>query len=189
MTHLLEKFAPLDSVVYSHKRLVRSTRASPRVSLPREKGVATDAGITKKTAANALGAISRAIHTALKKKTGYVRISDEGTFKVSQGRARAGVNPRTGRKIKLSPVEGNKVYTGRDEVEYRIKEGKTTFRRDRTGCNPIAASSGRLFTGALVYNILCAFMEFHLRGEEAKGSIEPLSTRRIKVGFKVHPAP
>jgi DNA-binding protein HU-beta len=63
--------------------------------------VAKQAGITKKAATSALDAIIGAVHDSLKKKTGSIRISDLGTFKVSQRKARAGVNPRTGQKIKI----------------------------------------------------------------------------------------
>ena len=63
--------------------------------------VAKQADITKKAATSGVDAIVGAIHDSLKKKTGSIRISDLGTFKVSQRKARAGVNPRTGQKIKI----------------------------------------------------------------------------------------
>ena len=63
--------------------------------------VAKQAGITKKSATIALDAIVGAVHDSLKTKGGSIRISDLGTFKVSQRKARAGVNPQTGQKIKI----------------------------------------------------------------------------------------
>ena len=63
--------------------------------------IAKQADITKKAATSALDAFIGAIHDSLKKKTGSIRISGLGTFKVSQRKARAGVNPRTGKKIKI----------------------------------------------------------------------------------------
>ena len=64
--------------------------------------IAKEAGITKKAAAIALDAIVGAVHASLKKKNGSIRISDLGTFKVIQRKARQGVNPQTGKKIKIA---------------------------------------------------------------------------------------
>ncbi len=63
--------------------------------------IAEEAGITKKAANTALEAVVGAIHDSLKKKDGKIRIADLGTFKVTQRKARAGVNPQTGKKIKI----------------------------------------------------------------------------------------
>ncbi len=63
--------------------------------------IAKDAGVSKKAASLALDAIVRAVHDALKKKDGGIRISDLGTFKVVQRKARTGVNPQTQKKIKI----------------------------------------------------------------------------------------
>jgi DNA-binding protein HU-beta len=63
--------------------------------------VAKQAEITKKAATSAVDALVGAIHDSLKKKAGSIRISGLGTFKVGQRKARAGVNPRTGKKIKI----------------------------------------------------------------------------------------
>lgn len=63
--------------------------------------IAGEAGITKKAASAALKAFVGAVHDALKKKDGKIRISDLGTFRVLQKKARTGVNPQTGKKIKI----------------------------------------------------------------------------------------
>ena len=63
--------------------------------------ISTEAGISKKAAAAALKAIIGAVHDSLKKKDGKIRISDLGTFRVLHRKARAGVNPRTQKKIKI----------------------------------------------------------------------------------------
>ena len=67
--------------------------------------IAKEAGITKKAAAAALDAVVGAVHASLKKKDGSIRIADLGTFKVSQRKARAGVNPQTQKKIKIPAMK------------------------------------------------------------------------------------
>jgi DNA-binding protein HU-beta len=67
--------------------------------------ISTEAGITKKAAASALKAIVGAVQDSLKKKDGTIRISDLGTFRVSQRKARAGVNPQTRAKIKIPAMK------------------------------------------------------------------------------------
>lgn len=62
--------------------------------------VAEEAGITKKAAALALESLVTAIHGVLK-KNGKIRIADLGTFSVGKRKARTGVNPQTGKKIKI----------------------------------------------------------------------------------------
>jgi DNA-binding protein HU-beta len=63
--------------------------------------IAKDADITKKAAITALNAIVGAVHKALKKKDGSIRIANLGTFKVIKRKARSGVNPQTRQKIKI----------------------------------------------------------------------------------------
>ena len=63
--------------------------------------IAEEAGVTKKAAAAALQAVVGAVQDSLKKKDGTIRITDLGTFKVSQRKARSGVNPQTQKKIKI----------------------------------------------------------------------------------------
>lgn len=63
--------------------------------------MAEAAGITKKAASQALNSVVQAVHEALKKKDGRMRIADLGTFRVVKKKARAGVNPQTRKKIKI----------------------------------------------------------------------------------------
>ena len=63
--------------------------------------MAKEAGIAKKGAAAALNAFVKSVHDSLKKKTGKIRIPDLGTFIVAHRKARTGVNPQTGKKIKI----------------------------------------------------------------------------------------
>jgi len=64
--------------------------------------MAKEAGVTKKAAAAALNAFVKAIHASLKKKGGKIRIADLGTFVVAHRKARNGVSPQTGKKIKIA---------------------------------------------------------------------------------------
>ena len=63
--------------------------------------MAKGAGISKKATAAALDAFVKAIHDSLKKKTGKIRVAELGTFLVVHKKARTGVNPQTGKKIKI----------------------------------------------------------------------------------------
>ena len=67
--------------------------------------MAKEAGITKKAAAAALDAFVGAVHASLKKKKGSIRVSGLGTFRVLQRKARAGVNPQTGKKLKIPAMK------------------------------------------------------------------------------------
>ncbi|MBM4327365.1 MAG: HU family DNA-binding protein [Deltaproteobacteria bacterium] len=67
--------------------------------------IAEKAGITKKAAAGSLDALVAAIHDALKKKEGRIRVADLGTFKVVKKKARTGVNPQTRQKIKIAATK------------------------------------------------------------------------------------
>jgi DNA-binding protein HU-beta len=62
--------------------------------------VSKRSNITKNAASAALTSLVEAIQQTLK-KGGEVRISSLGTFRVVQRKARAGVNPRTGAKIRI----------------------------------------------------------------------------------------
>lgn len=63
--------------------------------------IAKEAGITQKAADAVLKIIVDSIHEALKSPEKQIRIPDLGTFKISQRKARTGVNPRTGQKIEI----------------------------------------------------------------------------------------
>jgi nucleoid DNA-binding protein len=70
---------------------------------------------TKKAASDFIDSLLNNITTALKKGED-VRLSNFGTFKISKRKARTGVNPKTGEKIKIparsvpafSPAKGLK---------------------------------------------------------------------------------
>jgi DNA-binding protein HU-beta len=65
------------------------------------EAVAKDANITKADAGKAVGALTDAITSALKKGDS-VTIIGFGTFKVSERAARTGRNPQTGKEIKIA---------------------------------------------------------------------------------------
>ncbi len=62
--------------------------------------IADEAEISKKAAANALDAVVSAVHEVLKSGE-KIRITDLGSFSVVKRQARQGVNPRTGKPIKI----------------------------------------------------------------------------------------
>ena len=66
--------------------------------------LAKEAGITKKAATAALDAFVGAVHGSLK-KTGSMRVSGLGTFKVLQRKSRAGVNPQTRKKMTIPAMK------------------------------------------------------------------------------------
>ena len=85
--------------------------------------VAKEAGITKKAATIAIDAIVGAVHDSLKKKSGSIRISELGTFKVSQRKARAGVNPQTRAKIKI-PAAKVPRFSASTALKEAVKKAK-----------------------------------------------------------------
>jgi DNA-binding protein HU-beta len=85
--------------------------------------IAKEAGISKKAASMALEAIVAAVHDALKKKEGSIRISDLGTFKVVQRKARTGVNPQTQKKIKI-PATKVPRFTASKALKESAKKSK-----------------------------------------------------------------
>ncbi len=78
-----------------------------------------------------------------------------------------------------------KVYSGRGDVENRIKEGKNTLRWDKTSCHRFGANQARLKMGALAYNLLHMLRRFHVKGEGVRRSIEWLIKRLVKIGARV----
>ena len=69
--------------------------------------IAEQAGISKKAAGTALDSVISAIHEVLKKGA-KIRVSDLGSFSVVQRKARQGVNPRTGKPIKIPATKAPK---------------------------------------------------------------------------------
>lgn len=62
--------------------------------------IAEEATISKKAASMALDAVVKAIHGVLKNGD-KIRIADLGSFSVVKRKARQGVNPRTGKPLKI----------------------------------------------------------------------------------------
>lgn len=61
--------------------------------------IAKDTGLTKTDSASALESVLKNVYKASKK--GNVQLVGFGTFKTVQRKARSGVNPATGAKIKI----------------------------------------------------------------------------------------
>jgi DNA-binding protein HU-beta len=62
--------------------------------------IAEDADISKKAAQAALNSLVDVVHQQVK-SSGRIRIDKLGTFRVIKRKARTGVNPQTGAKIKI----------------------------------------------------------------------------------------
>jgi len=69
--------------------------------------IAEESGISKKAAGLALNSMVKAIHEILKKGD-KIRIADLGSFSVVKRQARQGVNPRTGKPIKIPATKAPK---------------------------------------------------------------------------------
>ncbi len=67
--------------------------------------MAESANITKKASAAALDSLVLAVHESLRKADGKIRIADLGTFSVTKRKARDGVNPRTGKKMRIPAMK------------------------------------------------------------------------------------
>jgi nucleoid DNA-binding protein len=74
--------------------------------------IAQASGITKQKAKEALKSLIEAIGQVLK-KDGEIRVSSLGTFRVRKRKARAGVNPRTGAKIKIPATKAPAFRAGK----------------------------------------------------------------------------
>ena len=64
-----------------------------------------------------------AVHDSLKKRDGTIRITDLGSFKVFKRKARAGVNPQTGKKIKIPAVNAPRFIASK-ALKESVKKGK-----------------------------------------------------------------
>jgi len=69
--------------------------------------IAEESGVSKKSAGMALNSMVKAIHEVLKKGD-KIRIADLGSFSVVKRQARQGVNPRTGKPIKIPATKAPK---------------------------------------------------------------------------------
>jgi nucleoid DNA-binding protein len=77
------------------------------------EAVASGAGMTKATAARALGALVQYMHTAFRKRL-RVAVPGLGTFSVAERRARTGVNPRTKAPIRIPSSTTVRFRAGKD---------------------------------------------------------------------------
>lgn len=74
--------------------------------------IAGDAGISKAAAAKALGSFTTTVTKSLKKGN-KVTLVGFGTFSVAKRKARNGVNPQTGAKIKIKARKVPKFTCGK----------------------------------------------------------------------------
>jgi len=84
--------------------------------------VAEQANLTKKTTEAVLKLIIGAAHRALKEKR-ELRIDGLGTFRVTEKKARAGVNPRTGIKMTI-PAMRVPSFRAAQALKDAVKQGK-----------------------------------------------------------------
>lgn len=75
--------------------------------------IAEEAGITKNAASLALEAFVEAIHGALQEKESRIRVAGLGTFRVVNRKARQGVNPRTGKKMRIPAMKAPRFDAGK----------------------------------------------------------------------------
>ena len=75
--------------------------------------MAKDAKISKAAANKALNSFQDSIKKALKKKDGKVTLVGFGTFAKVRRKARNGVNPATGKKIKIKACNAVKFKAGK----------------------------------------------------------------------------
>ncbi len=82
--------------------------------------IASQAGVSKKAAGAALDSFVGAVHEVLKKGN-RIRISDLGSFSVAHRKARQGVNPRTGKPIKIPATKAPK-FTAAKALKEAVKK-------------------------------------------------------------------
>jgi DNA-binding protein HU-beta len=75
--------------------------------------IANQADITKKAATMVLDTLVGTIQDTLQQNEGKIKISNLGTFRVLQKKARAGVNPRTGRKMTIPSMKVPRFYASK----------------------------------------------------------------------------
>ena len=75
--------------------------------------MAKDAGVTKTAADKALKSFQTSVKKALKKKDGKVTLVGFGTFSKVRRKARTGINPQTGKKIKIKARNAVKFKPGK----------------------------------------------------------------------------
>ncbi len=78
------------------------------------EAIAEEAELSKSKAADALNATIESITKSLNaKKDGKVTITGFGTFSITRRKARQGVNPQTGQKIKIKASNAVKFKAGK----------------------------------------------------------------------------
>ncbi len=77
------------------------------------ESIAKDVGVTKKLAGDMVDAFIYEVTKALKKGQ-EVRLVGFGTFKVVKRKARMGVNPQTGKKMKIPAKKVPKFVAGKE---------------------------------------------------------------------------
>lgn len=78
------------------------------------EAIAGKTGLPKTKAADALNATLESITGGLKaKKDGKVTLTGFGTFSITRRKARQGVNPQTGKKIKIAASNAVKFKAGK----------------------------------------------------------------------------
>lgn len=82
--------------------------------------IAAQAGISKKASAAALDSFVAAVHEVLKKGN-RIRVADLGSFSVAHRKARQGVNPRTGKPIKIPATKAPK-FTAAKALKETVKK-------------------------------------------------------------------
>jgi DNA-binding protein HU-beta len=82
--------------------------------------IAEQAGVSKKAAASALNAVVAAVHEVLKQGN-KIRITDLGSFSVVNRKARQGVNPRSGKPIKIPATKAPK-FTAAKALKDAVKK-------------------------------------------------------------------
>ncbi len=75
--------------------------------------MAKDAKISKAVASKALNSFAGSVKKALKKKDGKVTLVGFGTFSTVHRKARTGINPQTGTKIKIKARNAVKFKPGK----------------------------------------------------------------------------
>ena len=75
--------------------------------------MAKDAGISKAAANKALNSFTNNVTQALKKKDGKITLIGFGTFSKVRRKARKGMNPATGEKIKIKARNAVKFKAGK----------------------------------------------------------------------------
>jgi DNA-binding protein HU-beta len=78
--------------------------------------IASTAGLTKKDAAKALDAFTNIVEKELKKGN-KISLMGFGSWEVKKRKARSGVNPKTGEKIKIPARKVPKFNAGKDLKE------------------------------------------------------------------------